>query len=301
MIPFHAGERVAQRLAGFDIDSAPIRDFMPDQHRTFFATLPFLLVGAMAEDASLQATILTGPPGFMRSPDPETLAIGALPDAVDPFMERIHPGAPLGMLGIELATRRRNRANGRVAAVGPSGFDVTVLQSFGNCPKYIQQREVTYDPALQQPGLVEHLGGLDAAARQQIGTADTLFVASSSGLSPVENGGVDISHRGGPPGFVTVAGDRLTVPDFVGNRYFNTLGNFVQHPQAALLLIDFDSGDLLHLSGAVALDWQAPAHDTAQRSWRLTIESAWRRRRAVPLRARFLSYAPTTLAAGGWR
>ena len=38
---------------------------------------------------------------------------------------------------------------------------------------------------------------------------------------------MDISHRGGRPGFVRVDGDVLTIPDFRGNRYFNTLSNLL--------------------------------------------------------------------------
>jgi hypothetical protein len=67
---------------------------------------------------------------------------------------------------------------------------------------------------------------------------------------------VDISHRGGPPGFVTLGsnGD-LIVPDYRGNRYFNTLGNLLGDPRAALLFIDFERGDLLQLQGSVTIDW----------------------------------------------
>jgi hypothetical protein len=54
--------------------------------------------------------------------------------------------------------------------------------------------------------------------------------------------GADISHRGGLPGFVRVQGDELTIPDFRGNRYFNTLGNLIAEPRASLLFIDFEKG-----------------------------------------------------------
>ena len=39
------------------------------------------------------------------------------------------------------------------------------------------------------------------------------------------------------------------MPDFRGNRYMNTLGNLLAEPRAALLFIDFDRGDVLHLQG----------------------------------------------------
>ena len=48
--------------------------------------------------------------------------------------------------------------------------------------------------------------------------------------------------------------DTLTVPDYRGNRYFNTLGNMLAWPRAAILVPDFETGDLLHLQGRLARD-----------------------------------------------
>ncbi len=78
-----------------------------------------------------------------------------------------------------------------------------------------------------------------------------MFVATNATLQDGggENGGVDISHRGGLPGFVKVAGDVLTIPDFRGNWFFNTLGNLVLTSARLLLFVDFETGDLLHLQG----------------------------------------------------
>ena len=64
---------------------------------------------------------------------------------------------------------------------------------------------------------------------------------------------VDVSHRGGKPGFVRIDGDVLTIPDFAGNLHFNTLGNLLVNPRAGLLFIDFATGDLLQLSGTTGL------------------------------------------------
>lgn len=295
-IPFHAGEREAQRRAGVSLDGAPIRDFMPDQHRAFFSLLPFLPAASVGEDGFPAATVLTGRPGFISSPDPRTLVVQSPPpsDGTCALVE----GAPVGVLGIDLATRRRNRANGRIVSVTPSGFAVAVEQSFGNCPKYIQTRDLV-PAAAAAPGVVERLNGLDDAARDQIRAADTVFVASFSG--DVAQGGVDMSHRGGRPGFVRVEGNRLTIPDFSGNRYFNTLGNFVRLPRAALLFIDFAGGDLLHLDGTVTIDWQPPpGYAGAQRLWSVDVRSGRRCRGAFGLRGAVGEVSPATLGTGIW-
>ena len=143
--PFHPGERTAQRLAGATdaaaAGSAFIRDAMPDEHRRFFAALPFLVVAGGDNDGRTWVSVLDGPEGFATSPDPRHLMIGTTLAQGDPLAASLAGGGPVGLLGIDLTTRRRNRLNGTVVAVRDEGFVVEVDQSFGNCPRYIQARE----------------------------------------------------------------------------------------------------------------------------------------------------------------
>jgi len=302
--PFHQGELAAQARAGVESPrGAGIRDFMPDQHREFFAMLPFLLVGSADHRGWPTATILAGPPGFVTSPDPRTLIIKAAPTPEDPG-GNFDAGSQVGLLGIDFATRRRNRANGVVVVREHEGFTVAVEQSFGNCAQYIQARGL--DPvAYSDRHPAEPLAHLDAQARDRIAGADTFFVATGSGMRGGDRDGIDISHRGGRPGFVRVDGDTLTIPDFKGNRFFNTFGNLLLEPRAALLFVDFLSGDLLQLQGKAEVVWDAGDELTrlagAQRLWRFEIARGWRRPGAVPLRWRFREFAPTTEATGTWQ
>jgi uncharacterized protein len=300
-ILFHSGERSAQALAGVESPRAAIRDWMPDQHRAFFGLLPFLPIATVDRQGAPVATILTGLPGFIVSPDPNTLRIDARPDPGDPAARFFVPGAPIGVVGIDLATRRRNRANGVLRAVDPDGMTVSVSQSFGNCPQYIQTRFWQDGPAAAA-GSVESLDGLDSAARGMIAAADTFFVASSSGGGGAgAMGGVDISHRGVRPGFVGVDDDTLVIPDFRGNHYFNTLGNLLLDPRAALLFVDWARGTLLHISGRVDIMWSdTQAFAGAERLWRVTVTGGWRRPGALPLRWSFGDFAPQTLRTGKW-
>lgn len=275
--PFHRGELLAQQLAGGGPPGFAIRDFMPDQHRNFFPLLPFLCVGALDQQGWPLATVLTGAPGFASSPTPHTLAIAADAADGDPARGLLVEGAALGLLGIELTTRRRNRANG--VLVRGDGLLMEVHQSFGNCPKYIRTR--TLLPAPVSASAPVRFDGLSAEAAALLARSETMFVATASG------GAVDVSHRGGAAGFVQVQGDTLLVPDYPGNRYFNTLGNLLLEPRCALVLVDFDSGDVLQLQGEAEILWdQLPAGDAmAQRIWRMHIKRGWLRRAAFPLRA----------------
>ena len=175
----------------------------------------------------------------------------------------------------------------------------TEAQSFGNCAQYIQTR--TPSPRAVAGAPVERLDHLDDAARALIAASDTFFVASRS-RAGIGDGGLDMSHRGGKPGFVGVAGDALAIPDFRGNRFYNTLGNLLGDPRAGLLFIDFASGDILQLQGRVTIDWHPEGSGPAgaERLWRVEVTRAWRRRGAFPFAWRFGDYAPTTLATGTW-
>ncbi len=255
--PFHTGELAIQERAGVreqvaGFGSRAIRTFMPDQHREFFALLSLLLVGSLDADGYPSASVLWGPPGFARSPEPTRLRIDNLPQADDPLAANLEAGTRLGILGLEWPTRRRNRMNGRVLARDGKGFTVGVEQSFGNCPKYIQARSHQPVSRIASPALQGE--GLDPRWLSLVSCSDTLFIASQH-ADPLR-GGVDVSHRGGPPGFLRLGADgRLWMPDYAGNRLFNTLGNLLQDPRCGLLFIDFDNGDLLHLHAEAELFW----------------------------------------------
>jgi hypothetical protein len=303
--PWHAGERhmqqsagVAQRMA--TIGPKVIRDHLPEQHRDFYPLLPYLILGAVDEQGIPWATMVEGAPGFAHSPDPQTLQVDSLPSASDPARAGFYNGASVGLLGIDLNTRRRNRVNGRIGALDREGFSVDVVHTFGNCPKYIQLRPV--DSIARKPGtLAERFNSLDDAARAVIRSADTLFVASYVEVDGQRS--VDVSHRGGNTGFVRVEGNVLTIPDFAGNLFFNTLGNLQANPVAGLVFIDFESGDVLQVAGRTSLILDGPQvalFEGAQRLWTVTVEHVVRRPAALALRWQFAQFSPFSLAMGSW-
>lgn len=298
-LPFNADEQRAQALAGYRMGRAPIRSLMPQQHREFFGLLPYLFTATPDAQGWPMASALTGSPGFIASPDAKTLRIDALPREGDPAAPGFAVGADIGLLGIDLSTRRRNRANGRIAA-HDEGVTVQITQSFGNCPQYIQTRKVVGRD--RKAGPVETLSELDEAARDLVESADTFFVASRGRAALGSEGGFDMSHRGGRPGFVGVHGDTLVIPDFSGNRFFNTLGNLLGDPRAGLLFVNFNTGDVLQLQGTVTIDWHPGETGPAgtERLWRVRVVRAWRTRSAFPYLTIFGDYAPTTLETGVW-
>jgi uncharacterized protein len=304
---FNADELAAQALAGGGPrGGAGIRHFMPEQHRRFFAQLSYIFVAAIDDAGWPLATLLTGIPGFVQSPDPSTLRIAALPDVGDPAAQALVPNRSVGILGVDFSTRRRNRANGSILSRDAHAIGVTIDQSFGNCPQYIQLRTLTWGPrgetAAAAPASVESFWHLDEAAQNTIAGADTFFVASRSRPGAGAAFGADISHRGGRPRFVRVDGNVLTIPDFRGNRYFNTLGNLIAEPRASLLFVEFETGDLLQLQGTTHVDWSGSTEQFAgaERLWRFDVARGWRHRASLQLRWTFEEYSTATLRTGFW-
>lgn len=251
-----------------------IRPWMPEQHREFFVQLPTLWVGSIDSSGWPWASVVSGEPGFITSPDNQHLLVRPSSPLDGSLSENLSVGAQVGIIGIQPHTRRRNRANGTVVARMGNTFAVKIEQSFGNCPQYIQARKpiATIDPCDGEP---THLGpSLNAEAHRLISQADTAFIASS-----VPNFGADMSHRGGRSGFVrieqTPTGTVLTLPDFRGNFLFNTIGNLVLNPRAGLLFVDYETGACLQLGVHASLIEEGPelgSFTGAQRLLRLTVK-----------------------------
>lgn len=288
--PFHSGELEAQARAGVG-DVAKwaggfIRDYLPEQHRLFHTSQPFLVVSGGDGDGRTWITLVDGPEGFAASPDPRRITLATELEVSDPLAGSFRDGADVGVLGIELATRRRNRFSGRVTA-GADGYTIDVRQTFGNCPQYIHERAWTRVPRTEAV-VPARSASLSDAQIARITSADTLFIGSGhQGADGAASNGFDASHRGGAPGFVQVVdGTHLRIPDYSGNNFFNTIGNILSNPRIGLLFVDFETGGLLHLTGRATIDWDPKdAHD--QDAWRyidVKIDAVLDRPGAVGLR-----------------
>ena len=252
--PYHEGElRVQARVGVLDegaMNSRVIQDSIIKGAMRFINQLPMAVFGSLDQEGNVWASIFIGTPGFMHAENDRTVTIDLRrlernPD--DPFWTNIDGNPQVGMLAIELASRRRLRMNGTITHVADTALQLHVKESYPNCPKYIQRRLLA--PPLQRADQTPRIAvqGIILGERQRamITKADTFFVAS---VHP--DRGVDASHRGGRPGFVTILEDRtLRIPDYVGNSMFNTLGNFTANPRAGLVFFDFESGQTLQVIG----------------------------------------------------
>lgn len=311
--PFHEGEQAIQTRVGVrdrieQQGRRMIREFMPDQHRQFYGQLPFLVVATVDPAGRPWASLVVGQPGFITSPDDRTLRVEALPLPGDPLQQTLRVGADIGLLGIALGTRRRNRMNGVLTEVDATGFTIRVTQAFGNCPMYIQKRQVQVltdrlipEESISFPSQTQ----LDPAMERVITAADTMFVATYYGKgSENTTWGADASHRGGKPGFVRIDDPRtLTFPDFAGNLHFNTIGNLTLNPHIGLILPDFQTGDWVTLTGKAEVIWEGEelrAFEGAERLFRIRIEEVFSLQGTLPLRAELEEYSPLLDNTGSW-
>jgi ferredoxin-NADP reductase/predicted pyridoxine 5'-phosphate oxidase superfamily flavin-nucleotide-binding protein len=309
MTPFHAGELAIQERVGVREHMAGaaafIREYMPEQHRQFYGQLPFFFLGALDAAGQPWATMLAAEPGFVNSPDERTLHINGGMLAGDPLEGQLRAGDHVGGLGLEPTTRRRNRVNGEIVAADEGGLRIAVTQSFGNCPQYIQHRQ--HSAAPDDGHKVQVLRGvaLTAADRELIARADTFFIATANMNEEAGRGrGVDVSHRGVRPGFVRIDDERtLTSPEFVGNFFFNTLGNVNEYPRAGLLFIDFERGDMLHIAVDAEIIWDGPqlaAFAGAERLLRFHVREVVRNVAALPFRWTDAKPAMQVARTGSW-
>jgi len=309
--PFHRGEQKIQQQLGVReqmerFGSRVIRDHMPQQHRDFYRQLPFIFTGHADAKGWPWASILFNRSEFISAPNSKTLNIETQPVSGDPLAASWSAGTRLGLLGIELPTRRRNRLAAHIVESNETGIALEVDQCFGNCPQYIQSRELSWLPQADVAAPISTaLTTLDERSSDLIEASDTFFVASYVDTgSERASDGADVSHRGGRPGFVRIDNNkRLTIPDYLGNNHFNTFGNFIENSRAGILFLDFEKGHLLTLTGTVEILWDSPQaqhFDGAERLWQFTIDHGHFIEHALPMRWSTADYSPNTLLTGTW-
>lgn len=299
--PYHAGELQVQERVGVLSEGAQnaqvIQDSIVKGALRYISQQPMAVLGSLDYDQNVWASVFVGRPGFMRAEDERTVIFDLttmMRNPQDPFWENIQQHSEVGMLAIELASRRRLRINGTITRESDDVLTLQVKESYPNCPKYIQRRQLTIPEAgLDMTPLTSEGGDVLGSAQCAIITkADVFFVAS---VHPER--GVDASHRGGNSGFVTILDERtLCIPDYVGNSMFNTLGNFTANPRAGLIFLDFESHRTLQLIGRpeILYDVDDSAEDTGgtKRYWQLHIDRWLEIEHAPQLNWTFQDYSP---------
>ena len=299
-LSFHQGELDVQAMA--NESAIALRNGQVVSSNILPGAIPFIaqqnmLVISSVDEAGLPwSSVLFGTPGFMQASNSESLLLDAskmLINEHDPLWKNISNNPQVGVLAIELSTRRRFRVNGRIQntstgeqgadhkgkSLADSQFEITVQQAYPNCPKFIQRRNLKIEQQAYSEVLPAPISGtqLTSVHVDIISNSDSFFVSSASILKGKNEHSVDASHRGGFPGFIKVLDDnRLLIPDYQGNSMFNTLGNIHVYPKAGIIIVDYENSRVLQLSGSAKILWDQQ-DDTnhssgTKRFWELSVE-----------------------------
>lgn len=257
--PFHDGEHEVQRITGEQdmaaMNGRLITPTIPVGAKFFLSQQVYCAIGSLSSAGEIWASVLTGPQEFASMNDDGSILRIKRADEHkvrehSPPFHVLEEGDHLGVLFIELTTRRRLRVNGYLIKCSDDELQIAVVEAYPNCPKYIQKRDVVTNTDTSFISTEIIIGdSLNAELEEWIQLADTFFVTSAH-----PNGPVDTSHRGGNPGFISVEEGKLRIPDYPGNSMFGTLGNFAVYPYAGLVFLDFERNRQLQLSGDVSLD-----------------------------------------------
>ena len=254
---YHEGERSVQARAGVcaiaDHMGSQVQNRLPPVLQEFLRNQPMAIAGTTDAAGLVWASLLVGAPGFLTAAAEDALQVEARRREGDPLWKNLDQGLHMGLLIIDLATRRRARLNGVVFSIEQDKFLVRTNQVYSNCSKYIQARKWSLELQEEEAASVKHARALTGVQQDLIRKADTFFIATAH-----VQYGADASHRGGEPGFVTVVdATHLQWPDYKGNSMFQTLGNISVNPVAGLLFLDWNRRVTLQLSGSAKIIWAA--------------------------------------------
>ncbi|KAL5343904.1 hypothetical protein BJX70DRAFT_352033 [Aspergillus crustosus] len=309
---WHPGETTLHQTLGFHPAVSArwqnIENQMREQHRIFHTSnLPFIPITVIDEEGRPWASIAagkTGEIGFVEGPDLKTLVFKGRAWVGDPILgvfdrSKKRDGQEkwnlTAGLGIEFSTRRRNKFAGAFRSVrvdksiNKDGLEyvaeVEVNEAVGNCPKYINVRQLDPYPhtnpriAYQVPQM-HATDQLPPDVLSIINKADTVFIATVSSptiatsTSPAFPAHAGMNARGGLPGFIRVRpSDSRTIilPDYSGNRFMSSLGNIESSGLAGFTIVDFETGDILYLTGTAKNLIGAPALELMSRHASLTV------------------------------
>jgi uncharacterized protein len=253
---FHSGEREVQRRTGEIIiansNGRIINNVIVAGAINFIEKQPMVIVSSIDSSGNAWASLLIGDFGFAKVNNPKMMVFdkSMLSSAKeDIFYQNIEENHEIGSLFVELSSRRRFRING-TTSINKNHIEINIHEAYPNCPKYIQRRVISVPDYFENSAsIITHGNQLKKDEKDWILNADTIFVASLS-----NNGKMDVSHRGGNPGFIEIIGENtLKIPDYQGNSMYNTLGNFIQNPNSGILLVNFEKGETLQLTGKADL------------------------------------------------
>ncbi|PGH17377.1 hypothetical protein AJ80_04832 [Polytolypa hystricis UAMH7299] len=287
-VPWHSGELHMHKLMRVPPDENPSAPYLSPGAAFLLRKSPLVALGTLDAQGRPWTSLWGGEVGFAGALASQTdIVLRSMVDTrYDPvvkalFREKTNgeivkeergEGRLMAGLPIDLESRRRVKLMGRMMAgsigaspssssggaggggggktspdVGMAELVIRIESSLGNCPKYINRKHIV--PALPEPRLVSDSPQLPQGAVELLNKADSLFLSTVH-----ENSSMDTNIRGGSAGFVRLVSNEpngavIAYPEYSGNRLYQTLGNMQTTPLAGYVFPDFDTGNVLYLTG----------------------------------------------------
>ncbi|MEL6641794.1 MAG: pyridoxamine 5'-phosphate oxidase family protein [Pseudomonadota bacterium] len=253
---------------------------MPQQHADFFAGLSYLPLATLDTHGRPWVSLLvtqsdSDPSVGIQVAGQNTTHVVAETNPHDPFVRALRQNLTDDLearlfagVGIDFANRRRNKIAGSIVAAnvedrGRIGLKLTSDQHLGNCPKYITVRTLEHErrsPEIVHDSFDVHRTVLPDEAKSVVARASTVFLATKHTDDGTVTGAqtdMGVNHRGGAPGFTRLYEETdsaqvttyLVLPDYSGNRFYQSLGNIETDPQVGLVFPDFATGGVLYITG----------------------------------------------------
>jgi NAD(P)H-flavin reductase len=280
-MPWHEGEiAMAREMQVPDMDNPTFPTLSP-QLANHAQIAPLIAIGTLDKQGRPWTTLWGGEKGISQPVAQGILGIRCqVVRQHDPVVEELvgkeangevvreeGMGRMVSGLTIDLETRKRTKLFGRMIAgalsmredeatesrqsIAEVQLVLKIEQSLGNCPKYLNKKHV--ELAESNPELVANDPQLPQRALDLLSKADLFFLSSAN-----HDQDMDTNHRGGPAGFVRVVsndstGAVLCYPEYSGNRLYQTLGNLKVNPVVGLCVPEFETGDMLYLTGTTSI------------------------------------------------
>ncbi|OTB14496.1 hypothetical protein K445DRAFT_62541 [Daldinia sp. EC12] len=312
---FHPGELAVHKLLRVPHRHNPTHHDLPPQLGYRVAVSPLVAVGTLDRRGRPWASVWGGEKGFAQPVAKDVLGVRAtVGERWDPVVRELlavekegEGGKMMAGLSIDPETRDRVKLAGAMAVgtatkttpgVAELQLAFRVDEALGNCPKYINKKRIY--PRVPAPRLESEGNGvpLPQAAIDLLDKADLFFVASKHGTKSM-----DVNIRGGPPGFVRVlrnreegaGGTALVYPEYSGNRLYQTLGNIHDDPAVGIVVPDFETGDVLYITGNAAIlvgEVAAAVMPHAKLAIRIEVVEARFVREGLSFRGEVIDYSP---------
>ncbi len=236
---YHPGQIEVQTEA----NTRPVADMLSDWVGPLseFTMGADMIVLAVQESAGLEVAVICGAPPLVEPAHGNSLRFPA------PMFSAPEGGSDVrrvGGIAISLAERRRARINGDITCDDEPVLNAS--EGFTNCRKYIIPSLAVEDEMHLGPQGRDEIALDDPWLANVVAVCETAFLVS---VSP--DGQPDVSHRGGPAGFLVldVPSRRLNWPEYVGDGMFKSAGNVRSGCELALIAVDLETGDAAQLNG----------------------------------------------------